>query len=64
MDSEAVDENGVALLDGGLAEALQQDKDTGCLGIVEARVVTYHNVVEKDVYVGYLVRVERCDDYV
>ena len=64
MDSEAVDENGVALLDGGLAEALQQDKDTGCLGIVEARVVTYHNVVEKDVYVGYFVRVERCDDYV
>ena len=45
MDSEAVDENGVTLLDGGLAEALQQDKDTGCLRVVEARVVTYYDVV-------------------
>ena len=62
MDSEAVDENRVALLDGGLAEALQQDKDTGCLRVVEARVVTYYHVVEKDVNVGYFVGVERCYD--
>ena len=51
-------------MDGGLAEALQQDKDTGCLGIVEARVVTNYNVIKKDVDVGYFVGVERCDDHV
>ena len=64
MNREAVDENGVTLLDGGLAEALQQDKDTGCLGIVEARVVTYHDIVEKDVNVWYFVGMERCYDHV
>ena len=31
---------------------------------MEARVVTYHNIVEKDVNVGYFVGVERCDDHV
>ena len=51
-------------MDGGLAEALQQDKDTGCLGIVEARVVTYHDIVEEDVNVWYFVGMERCYDHV
>ena len=64
VDCEAINENRVSLLCGRLAEALEEDEDAGRLRVVQPGVVAADDVVEQDVDVGRLVRVERCDDLV
>ena len=59
VDSETVDEDGVAFLGSGLAEALEQDEDAGGLRVVQSGIVAAHDVVQENVYVGHFVRVKR-----
>ena len=61
VNGVAVDHDGDAFRDCRLTEALNQDKDGRRLRIEEPSLVADDDMVEHDVNVGHLERVERCD---
>ena len=58
VDSITIYVDWLAFLGGGLAEALEQDEDTGCLLVGQPRVLAENGAVELDADVGRAVRVE------
>ena len=62
VDSVAVNDDWEAFLSSGLAEALHENEDYRGLCVVQTSVMANHNVVEQDVDVGDLSRVERRHD--
>ena len=68
MDGKAVNQRscfivnqyGEAFLSSLLAQTLHIDEHTGCLLFVQARLQAYEDVVEQDINVGHLMRMERC----
>ena len=64
MDSVAVDHDRDAFLSSSLAKALYEDEHSRRLCVKEASFMTNHDMVEHDVNVGNLVRMERSDESV
>ena len=64
VDRKAVDEDWVAFLGSGLAQALEENKDAWSLRVVQPRVVAAHDIIQEYVDVGHLVRMERSDQLV
>lgn len=64
MDREAVNEDGMSLLRGGLTEAFEEHEDARCLRVMQPSVVAAHHIVQEYIDVGRLMRVERGDERV
>lgn len=61
VNGEAVDEDWMALLCGGLTETFEEDKDAWSLLIVQARIVAHDDIVQQNVDVRHFMGVERRD---
>ena len=61
VNGEAVDEDWMALLCGGLTETFEEDQDAWSLLIVQARIVAHDDIVQQNVDVRHFMGVERRD---